>query len=171
MIPVVFILSHFRRPLMVLKSAFVAVVCTGLLALAGPATAAEYRQGEFFRLDLSKALLSPKRIGPEARFAPLRIEARSDEARSDETSSDSAEADLDASVWPKLPPHKVHVAKTRVEKTHIEKPRVEKRRAEPPRAGARTNLAKRRGNPLDAQARDTRIQTWPCRSGGICNWR
>ena len=151
---------------MVLKSAFVAVVCTGLLALAGPATAAEYRQGEFFRLDLSKALLSPKRIGPEARFAPLRIEARSDE-----TQSDNAEADLDASVWPKLPPHKVHVAKTRVEKTPIEKPRVEKRRAEPPRAAARTKLAKRRGNPLDAEARDTRIQTWPCRSGGICNWQ
>jgi hypothetical protein len=151
---------------MVLKSAFVAVVCTGLLALAGPATAAEYRQGEFFRLDLSKALLSPKRIGPEARFGPVRIEARSDE-----TPSDNAEADLDASVWPKLPPHKVHVAKTRVDKTNVEKPHVEKRRAVSPRGAARAKLAKRHGNPLDAQARDTRIQTWPCRSGGICNWQ
>ena len=27
------------------------------------------------------------------------------------------------------------------------------------------------GNPLDAQARDTRIQTWPCKSGGICGWQ
>jgi hypothetical protein len=156
---------------MVLKSAFIAAVCSGLLALAGPATAAEYRQGEFFRLDLSRALLSPKRIGPEARFAPVRIEARSDEVP-----SDSAEADLDASVWPKLPPHKVHVAKTRVEKTrvektHVEKTQVEKRRAESPRGAARAKLAKRHGNPLDAQARDTRIQTWPCRSGGICNWQ
>ena len=86
---------------MVLKSAFVAAVCTGLLALAGPATAAEYRPGEYLKLDLPKAVFSPKRIGPEARFAPVRIEARSDEAP-----SDSAEADLEASVWPKLPPRK-----------------------------------------------------------------
>lgn len=139
---------------MVLKSAFVAAVCTGLLALAGPATAAEYRPAEYLKLDLSKALLSPKRIGPEARFAPVRIEARSDEVASED-------ADLEASVWPKLPPRKAHVAKT------TEKPSV---KPEPPRAAARAKLAKRKGNPLDAQARDVRIQTWPCKSGGICNW-
>ena len=142
---------------MVLKSAFVAAVCTGLLALAGPANAAEYRSSEYLKLDLSKALLSPKRIGPEARFGPVRIEARSDEAQADAT-----DADLEASVWPK-PPRKAHVAKT------AEKPSV-KRTAEPPRGAARAKLAKRHGNPLDAQARDTRIQKWPCKSGGICNW-
>ena len=134
---------------MVLKSAFVAAVCTGLLALAGPANAAEYRPAEYLKLDLSKALLSPKRIGPEARFAPVRIEARSDEA------ADSTDADLETSVWPKLPPRKARIARTS---------------AEPPRAAARAKLAKRHNNPLDAQARDTRIQTWPCKSGGICNW-
>ena len=144
---------------MVLKSAFVAAVCTGLLALAGPATAAEYRPGEFLRLDLSKALLSPKRIGPETRFAPVRIEARSDEAP-----SDNAEADLDASVWPKLPPRKAQIAKSGAKTTA-------KPSAEPPRAVARAKLANRHGNPLDAQARDTRIQKWPCRTGGICNWQ
>jgi len=32
-------------------------------------------------------------------------------------------------------------------------------------------LARLHGNPLDAQAFDTRIQVWPCRSGGICNWK
>jgi hypothetical protein len=26
-------------------------------------------------------------------------------------------------------------------------------------------------NPLEAQARDTSVQVWPCRSGGICNWK
>jgi len=139
---------------MVLKSAFIAAVCTGLLALAGPATAAEYRPGEYLKLDLPKAVFSPKRIGPEARFAPIRIEARSDEAP-----SESAEADLESSVWPKLPPRRAQIAKT-----------TEKPSAEPPRAAARAKLAKRHGNPLDAQARDARIQTWPCRSGGICNW-
>ena len=104
MISVVFILIHFRRPLMVLKSAFVAAVCTGLLALAGPAAAAEYRPAEYLKLDLSKALISPKRIGPEARFGPVRIEARYDEAQ-----ADSTDADLEASVWPKLPPRKTSV--------------------------------------------------------------
>jgi hypothetical protein len=140
---------------MVLKSAFVAAVCTGLLALAGPATAAEYRAAEYLKLDLSKALLSPKRIGPEAQFGPVRIEARSDEP-----ASDSTDADLEASVWPKLPPRKAHVVRTSVKPS-----------AEPPRAAARAKLAKRHGNPLDAQARDARIQTWPCRTGGICNWQ
>ena len=136
---------------MVLKSAFVAAVCTGLLALAGPATAAEYRPAEYLKLDLPKAVFSPKRIGPEARFAPVRIEARSEEAQSDVT-----DADLEASVWPKLPPRKADLAKA------TETPSVK-----PPRA----KLAKRHGNPLDAQATDTRVQTWPCRSGGICSWR
>ena len=135
---------------MVLKNALVAAVCTTLLALAGAANAAEYPAAEYLKLDLSKALLSPKRIGPEARFAPVRIEARSDEA------ADSTDADLEASVWPKLPPRKARTARTS---------------AEPPRAAARAKLAKRHGSPLDAQARDTRVQTWPCRSGGICNWQ
>jgi hypothetical protein len=43
-------------------------------------------------------------------------------------------------------------------------------RAEKPRGAVRTKLARRHGNPLDAQAFDTRIQAWPCKSGGICNW-
>jgi hypothetical protein len=131
---------------MVLKNAFVAVLCAGLLALAGPAAAAEYRPSELLGLDLSKAVLSPKRIGPETQFAPVPIEAKADDAQ----------ADADASVWPKLPARKTHVAKTS---------------AEPPRAAVRSKLARRHGNPLDAQATDTRVQTWPCRSGGICNWQ
>ena len=142
---------------MVLKSAFVAAVCVGLLALAGPAAADEYQPSEFLKLDLSKAVLSPKRLGPETQFAPVDVEAKSDRAQAD------------ASVWPAPPARKVHVART-----HVAKPHVEKTRAEPQRAAAhvnaRTKLAKRHSNPLDAQATDTRIQTWPCRSGGICSW-
>ena len=154
---------------MVLKSAFVAAVCTGVLAISGPAGADQYRSGELLKLELPKAVFSSKRIGPETRFAPVRIEARSDEVKSDEAKSDSSDADLEASIWPKLPPHKARVAKTSV------KPHVEETRAAPPRAvahvNARTKLARRHGNPLNAQARDTRIQTWPCRSGGICSWQ
>jgi len=139
---------------MVLKNAFVAAICVGLLTLAGPAAADEYRPGEFLSLDLSEAVLSPKRLGPETQFAPVGIEAK----------TDRAQADADASVWPK-PPRKTHVVKT-----HVEKPSVEPQRAAA-HGNARTKLARRHGNPLDAQATDTRIQTWPCRTGGICNWQ
>jgi hypothetical protein len=34
-----------------------------------------------------------------------------------------------------------------------------------------TRLVRKHTNPLDAQAFDARIQVWPCKSGGICNWR
>ncbi len=146
---------------MVLKSAFVAAVCTGVLAISGPARADQYHQGEFLKLELPKAVFSSKRIGPETRFAPVRIEARSDEA---ETKSEATDADLEASVWPKLPPRKARVAKTSV------KPAVEKTRAAA-HPNVHAKLAKRHGNPLDAQATDTRVQTWPCRTGGICNWK
>jgi hypothetical protein len=134
-----------------LKSAFAAVLCTGFLIVGGAAVADEYRPSEFLGLDLSKAVLSPKRLGPEAEFAPVPIEAK----------SDRAQADPDASVWPRLPARKAHVVK----------PQVAKNDAVPPRTSARTKLAHRHGNPLDAQARDTRIQTWPCKSGGICGWQ
>jgi hypothetical protein len=35
----------------------------------------------------------------------------------------------------------------------------------------RRKMAVARRNPLDAQASDSRIQVWPCRSGAICNWK
>jgi hypothetical protein len=151
---------------MVLKSAFAAVVCAGFVMLGGVAVADEYRPDEFLRLDLSKVVLSPKRLGPEAEFAPVPIEAR----------SDRAQADPDASVWPKLPKHSTHVAKHQIAKSQADKsqaakPQVAKNSVAPPRTSARTRLAHRHGNPLDAQARDTRIQTWPCKSGGICDWQ
>ena len=139
---------------MVLKSAVAAAICTGFLLMGSAAGADEYRPDEFLKLNLPKVLLSPKRLGPEAEFAPIPIEAR----------SDRAEADLDASVWPKLPA-RAHVAKPQVAKAQVEKTNVT-----PPRGAARTKLAHRR-NPLDAQARDTRIQTWPCKSGAMCGWQ
>jgi hypothetical protein len=114
-----------------------------LLAWSGVSVADEYRPDEFLGLDLSRAALSPKRLGPDARFAPVRIEARVDRAPST----------------------------ARAERTTPPKARIAHQRAEQPRGAARTKLARRHGNPLDAQASDTRIQAWPCRSGGICNWK
>ena len=136
---------------MALKNVFAAALCTGLLILGGPALADEYRASEFLGMDLSKAVLSPKRLGPQTEFAPVAIEAKTDHAQV------QAEQKPEAKV----------VRTTRVKQVA---PRVALAPAAKPRAPARAKLA-RRSNPLDAQAHDTRIQTWPCKSGGICNWQ
>jgi hypothetical protein len=131
---------------MVLKSAFAAALCTGLLLSGSAALAGDYRAGELLGLDLPQAVLSPKRLGPETQFAPVRIEARTDRKP--------------------VKTERVVVSKEAAPRPQIAQPRIEK-----PRAAARTRLVRRQGNPLDAQARDTRIQTWPCTSGAICGWQ
>ena len=121
------------------RGVFVVAACAGLLALTAPAGADEYRPDEFLGLDLSKAVLSPKPLGPASQFAPVPVQAKAD------------------------PATPIPVRTTRVQ------PRQPRLAAAPTAAG--TKPAKRHGNPLDAQARDTRVQTWPCRSGGICGWK
>jgi hypothetical protein len=139
---------------MVLKGVFAAVFCAAMLA-AGSSQADEYRPNEFLTLDLSKAVLSPKPLGPPAQFEPMRVEAKTD-AQSKAGHADAAPVHVDA----------VRKAAPKAAKTKVVQSRAEK-----PRALARTKLARRHTNPLDAQASDTRIQVWPCRSGGICNWQ
>ncbi|KRR26804.1 hypothetical protein CQ14_20750 [Bradyrhizobium lablabi] len=131
---------------MVLKNAIAAALCTGLLISGSAALADEYHAGELLGLDLPQAVLSPKRLGPETQFAPVRIEAR----------TDRKPVKTERVVVRKTPERKAHVVQERVEK---------------PRGAVRAQLARRHSNPLEAQARDTRIQTWPCRSGGICGWQ
>jgi len=139
----------------VLKKLFASIVCATLLALNGPAVADEvgadsYPPGQFLGLDLSTAVLSPKRLGPPTQFQPFPVEA------STETSPATAGRKTAAHiVIPKM-------------KTEIKVAQV--REARPHRAGAK-KPALSHGNPLDAEAMDTRIQVWPCRSGGICNWQ
>jgi hypothetical protein len=133
---------------MVLKNLFIATVCAVLLAWSGVSVADEYRPDQFLSLDLSKAVLSPNRLGPPAEFAPVQVEAKTDRG------SEGAQASAVPVAHPRI--HAIHVA-------HV--------RAERPRGAGRTRLAHRHGNPLDAQAQDTRIQVWPCRSGGICDWK
>jgi hypothetical protein len=129
-----------------LNNAFAAIVLGAILvASSGPSVADEYRPGELFGLDLSKAVLSPKPLGPATHFAPVQIEARTERAN---------------------PAPSTRTARVKSGKTHAARQYAEK-----PRGAARTKLARPRGNPLDAQASDIRIQTWPCRSGGICNWK
>ena len=131
---------------MVLKSAIASALCTGLLIWGGAALADDYRADEFLGLDLSQAVLSPKRLGPETQFTPVRIEARTDR-------------------------RPVKTERVVVSEEAAPKPQIAQERVAKPHAAARTRLARRHSNPLDAQARDTRIQTWPCKSGAICGWQ
>ena len=148
---------------MVLKNVGIAIICTTLLAWSSASLADEYRPDEFLRLDLSKALLSPKPLGPPSEFAPVQVEAKADRG------SEGAQARAEPTAESKLVKTKrIVIPSTTVAHMRPEKPRVH---AEKPRGAARTKLARRHGNPLDAQAFDTRIQVWPCKSGGICNWK
>jgi hypothetical protein len=147
----------------VLKSAIAAVLCTGLLMSGSAALADEYKAGELIGIDPSTALLSPKRLGPETQFAPVRIEARTDRKP---VKTERVVVSRTAE------PSKTAEPKKTAEKTRVEpRTRVVQQRVEKPRGAARTKLARRHSNPLDAQARDTRVQTWPCKSGGICDWQ
>jgi len=121
------------------------ILLSSVLVMSSAAsTAAEgYHPDEFLNLDLSKAALSPKPLGPANTFGTVPAEARTD--------GDVARPHARA----KAP----HPARTE----HVS--------AEKPRGAARTRLAHRHRNPLDAQAMDTRIQVWPCKSGGICKWK
>jgi hypothetical protein len=172
---------------MVLKRVCQFAFCASLLVWAGSTSADEYRPDEFFGLDLSQAVLSPKRLGPPTEFAPVAVEARADPkaerkilvrttrvlARNVVRTARAVPKHIvrTARVAPKnvvrtarvVPKPNVIAAKPRVAARHVV--------AAKPRVTARTNIARRHTNPLDAQAMDARIQVWPCRSGGICDWK
>jgi len=151
---------------MVLKSAFAAALGIGLLILGSlildsPSLAGEYGAGEFLGMDLPRALLSPKRLGPETEFAPVPIEAR----------TDRKQVKTERLVVPEVAGRAVEPEIAARPKVAERKARAVQGRVEKPRGASRAKLARRHGNPLDAQARDTRIQTWPCTSGAICGWQ
>lgn len=128
------------------------VVGLGLLAGCAGAqaepVAKTYKPGEFLNLDLSKALLSPKPLGPGAQFEVYPITARAD-----------AKNEIDAAADKPAAQKAVPVA------------RPQRNVATRPQPPSRSRVARPRSSPLDANAADTRIQTWPCRTGGICNWQ
>jgi hypothetical protein len=152
---------------MVLKRAVSALAV--LLAAGSVALADEYRPNEFLGMDLSAAVLSPKRLGPPAEFAPVAVEANSDagnDAKS-EVSPNRASEPYWAREELKAEPKEIAVEDVHVtpQHRHAAHAKVSK--------PARTKLAHRHGSPLEAQAMDTRIQKWPCKSGGggICDWK
>lgn len=133
---------------------YLAAVVAGAVVLGCGAAQADmvaaktYKPGEFLTLDLRAALLSPKPLGPGAQFEVYPITARAD-----------AKNEIDAAADKPAAQKAVPVAKP---------PRAVATRPQPP---ARARVARPRSNPLDANAADTRVQTWPCRTGGICNWQ
>ena len=150
---------------MILKTILTAAICAVLLAGASPSKADQYRPDEFLSLDLSKVVLSPKPLGPSSEFAPVAIEARTDPG------SDGAGARVEPRANPRIAVSgslKVTVPKAAVAVPNVTVAHI---RPQKPRGAVRAKLAQRHGNPLDAEARDTRIQVWPCQSGGICNWQ
>ena len=106
------------------------------------ARADDYRPEEYLRLDLNQAMPSPKPLGPPAQFEPVPVEAKAD---------------------PAPPPA---AARTAAPASRVARAPVVR-----PQGNARQKLARSHRNPLDAQASDTRIQVWPCRSGALCNWK
>ena len=142
---------------MVPKNAFAAVIGATLLAWSGASIAADYQPGDFLKLDLSKALLSPKPLGPATEFAPFPIEDNSGPVKP------AAQARAEPTIAPAPDARKVRTARI-----HVEKPRLAENKS---RGAPRVKLARRHSNPLDAEAMDRRIQVWPCKSGGICDWQ
>lgn len=133
-----------------LKNLTAVTVCIALFASFGVAQAETYKPGEFLLLDLQKAVLSPKLLGPSARFEAYPVEARTDAKNEIDAAADKPRATVQRAV-PVAKPQR-HVAMR-------------------PQSPVRNRVARSRSNPLDANASDTRVQTWPCRSGGICNWQ
>ena len=152
-----------------------ALLGAALLLCGGASMAAEYRADEFLGLDLSKAVLSPNPLGPATGFAPVPVQAKGDVARNDHATGAVPMRAESAHAEPKVADVKVadvKIARIRPTKTAQHRSTlVAHARVDKPKGAARTRLAHRHGNPLDAQAFDTRIQAWPCRSGGICDWK
>lgn len=144
---------------MVLKCVL-AAIAVAVLASGGVAAAADYRPDEYLGLDLSKALLSPRRLGPPTRFAPVAVQAKVDIKADGKVTADRAVAEPEA-------PRKIATERVRLSP----EPKIARARPASRHGSARTKLAPRHASPLDAQAMDTRVQVWPCRSGGICSWK
>jgi hypothetical protein len=108
-----------------------------------------------------QSVLSPKPLGPPASFTPGPLDVTVDRE------NNRVHVDAEPAATPKVVVRSARAAHPRADQMrHVTQPRLL----------ARTKFAHHHGNPLDAQAfdakaLDARIQVWPCKSGGICNWR
>lgn len=152
-----------------------------ILAWSGLSVAQQYRPGEYLNLDLSRAVLSPKPLGPAASFAPGPLDVTVDRG------NNAAPASAELVVDPKTvatatvhaqnePTSKNFTSKNLTSKTALRTAasglraaHASAERSVPHKPHALVALHGR--NPMEAQARETTVQTWPCKSGGICNWK
>jgi hypothetical protein len=145
-----------------------------VLVSSGVSAAQPYHPGEFLNLDLSRAILSPKPLGPAAGFAPGPLDVTVD--RSDKAARASAELAVDPKSVATATVHAENKAIPKAEpktvlRTAASGMRTAHGRVAERTASHRTLVALYGRNPVEAQARETTVQTWPCRSGGICNWK
>jgi len=131
---------------MTLRNGLIACLCTMALVFSGLSAADEYRADDFLALDLSKAVLSPRPLGPASAFvqAPPRVAADQGGSRGQSKREPAAHS-------------KVAVDGATSLSSGIQ----------PPRLLARTRTAHPHGHAGDAPP----VQVWPCKSGGICSWR
>ena len=155
---------------MILRHVWFAAVGVTALAWSGLVAAQQYRADEFLHLDLSRAVLSPKPLGPAATFAPGPLDVTIDRG------TNAVQATAESEVEPKPVP----TATVHVEGSATTAPRTATSGMRPPAlARAERSVSRKphalvalhQRNPVEAQARETKIQVWPCKSGGICGWK
>jgi hypothetical protein len=183
--------NWLREALMVLNRVCFAAFGAMILAWSGLSVAQQYRPGEYLNLDLSHAVLSPKPLGPAAGFAPGPLDVTVD--RGKEAAQSNAELVVDpksvatATVHAQNDsPRNNSTSKNFMPKNFMPKNFMPKTVIRTGDYGLRTAhasaersaphkphalLALHGRNPMEAQARETTVQTWPCKSGGICNWK
>ena len=77
---------------------FLGLAFLGVTAWSGPVSAQQYRPGEFLNLDLSRAVLSPKPLGPAVSFTPGPLDVTIDRGK------DASQANAELVIDPKTVP-------------------------------------------------------------------
>jgi hypothetical protein len=115
-------------------------------------------------------VLSPKPLGPSVGFTPGPLDVTID--RGKDAGQTKAELVIDPKPVPTTTVHAENpVTLGTVRKAATTHTRITQARAERVAHKPRALVALHGRNPIEAQARDTSVQVWPCRSGGICNWK
>ena len=163
--------NRLWEALMVLNRVCLAAFGVMVLAWSGLSAAQQYRPGEFLTLDLSRAVLSPKPLGPATSFTSGPLDVTVD--RGNNAAQASAEFVVDPKTVPTTTVHAASKSTTptalRTAASAMRTAHARAERSVPHKPHALVALHGR--NPMEAQARDTTVQTWPCKSGGICNWK
>ena len=165
---------------MVLNRVWLAAFGVMVLAWSGLSVAQQYQPDEFLNLDPTRAVLSPKPLGPATSFTPGPLDVRVD--RSKDAAPSTAEFVVDPKIVPAATVHAENKPESKPEnkstartalRTLASGRRMAHARAErsAPHHAPRALVALHGRNPMEAQARDTGIQVWPCKAGGICNWK